>query len=289
MTYTARQYAKLWLGRSADFLFPAIRREMEESRNLAHFSKVKSAILFARQKKAKSHGDPTELARMLTWKWQTGWGTKFHQDYSDERLAMFVTRQSYLIHSFRDLIARKNLEINRLVEIGCGDGRALDWCVGQLPMIDHFVGIDLNVPIIAENRRRFGQDARRNFVAGDAVDWLIANPVPGTAILTNGGVLEYFSPESLKRLFACLASQAPAAAVLIESRSLDHDLMADPTSHVFGPEDTFSHNYAAQLAAVGFEVDDSKTTTEASWMHWSLILAHLSPTGPAHSSTETAR
>jgi hypothetical protein len=73
-------------------------------------------------------------------------------------------------------------------------------------------------------------------------------------MVSNGGVLEYFSAENLDRLLAAVALAAPAAVVLVEPAAPEHDLANDPESFAFGREYSFSHNYAFRLRKAGFKV-----------------------------------
>lgn len=73
-------------------------------------------------------------------------------------------------------------------------------------------------------------------------------------LLCNGGVLEYFSPESFDKLLQTLATHPPSAIVLIEPVALDHDLENETESKVFGYENSFSHNHRYRLNKAGFEI-----------------------------------
>jgi hypothetical protein len=83
---------------------------------------------------------------------------------------------------------------------------------------------------------------------------LAANPRPGTVVLSNGGVLEYFSQDSFDGLLRALALTPPAAIVLIEPVDPDHDLKTQVESYVFGQERSFSHNHRRRLRNAGFDV-----------------------------------
>jgi hypothetical protein len=97
-------------------------------------------------------------------------------------------------------------------------------------------------------------------VVADARDWLAAHPQAGTVMVSNGGVLEYFSQENFDRLLAALALARPAALLLLEPLDVGHNLNQNLNSYAFnslggvGWETTFSHNHRARLQQAGFEV-----------------------------------
>lgn len=55
--------------------------------------------------------------------------------------------------------------------------------------------------------------------------------------------MEYFSFETLTKVFCQLAKPHPAAVALVEPVDPDHDLLNDPASYAFGQENSFSHNH----------------------------------------------
>jgi O-methyltransferase involved in polyketide biosynthesis len=116
------------------------------------------------------------------------------------------------------------------------------------------VGLDLNDVALARACARLGPQARARFVQADGAQWIAANRAPGTVLLTNGGVLEYFAPESVDGILAALAATGPSAVVLIEPLDPAHDLATMPDSRIFGREDSFSHNYPVRLARAGFRI-----------------------------------
>lgn len=140
--------------------------------------------------------------------------------------------------------------LGRLVEIGCGDGRVLDHLAGRLAGVGEFVGLDLNGPIIAEDRVRYADRPRLRFESGDALEWLQANAAPGTILMTYGGVLEYFAPDRLRELFALLPR--PALLALVEPLSPGYDEAREPASRADSVECSFSHPYRRLVQEAGY-------------------------------------
>ena len=94
--------------------------------------------------------------------------------------------------------------------------------------------------------------------------------MPGTTILSNGGVLEYLSPDSLDALLRSVSEHPPAAIVLIEPVDPIQDLTTETGSHTFGYEFSFSHNHRSRLERVGFKVTYSKEINHGK-VRWMMI------------------
>lgn len=272
MTPSWRDRLKRAVGRLALVLVPPLARVIDLHRFPATRARLAEAMRYARLTRASAESDLPRVEAELAAFWQGDRGDRFHTHWNDDRVSHFLTEHSPLIDRFAALAAARRFEATRLVEIGCGDGRVLDLVAGRLPSIPAFIGIDLNAEAVAGARARLAGQARIAFHQGDGKAWLDAHPQGGTVLFTNGGVLEYFAPASLDRLFATLAAQAPAAAVLIEPREPGHDFDTQPESRIFGRENSFSHNYRARLQAAGF------TLAELSFLHtgladWVLVVA----------------
>jgi len=105
----------------------------------------------------------------------------------------------------------------------------------------------------------------------EARDWLQMHPQPGTIVLSNGGVLEYFSQTKFDGLLRTLALSPPAAIALIEPVAPSHDLESQTESFVFGAENSFSHNHRERLGAAGFDVVFEKEM-RISNVRWMLMI-----------------
>ena len=103
------------------------------------------------------------------------------------------------------------------------------------------------------------------------------HPLPGTVVFSNGGVLEYFSPANLERLFSTVAISSPAAIVLVEPAAPNHDLENQPESLVFGQEYSFSHNYRRRLIEAGFDVVFEQETRL--WLPKPMMIGIARPSG----------
>jgi SAM-dependent methyltransferase len=214
--------------------------------------RAKAAILYARLRRARLVGNRTAAEAALRGWWQAETGDDFYDSYRDRFGKWFFGPHQVLIDRLCQHVADAGL--TELVEIGCGDGRALAHCATRMPDLERLVGLDVNAGIIARNRAATRGDARITFEVGDAGAWLTAHPSGGRVLLSYGGVMEYLAPETLAALLRGLAAHPPAAVALCEPVAPEHDLDRETGALMFGFESSFSHNHAHQLRAAGFHV-----------------------------------
>lgn len=138
-----------------------------------------------------------------------------------------------------------------LVEIGCGSGQLLDYLAAQLPQMERLVGLDLSADQVALNRRR-ASDSRIEYHCADATDWIGQHAQPGWIWLCYGGVLEFFTEQSVAAIFEHCGRHAPALFALVEPLADDFDPDTETSSRRFGRELTLSHPYPCLLADAGF-------------------------------------
>ena len=251
---TARDTLKRIVGAAAEFAYPELGREIDEARNIGRAVRLKRAIHHARLCRAQAKGDAGSIERSLADFWRGEQGVTFHNQTIEWRFELFVKHHAAIIDALHDLPTSAGAHLDRLVEIGCGDGKALAYCVERLPWVGEAIGLDINADVIARNRAQGGFDPRISFVTADAREWLMEHLAQGTVVFTNGGVLEYFSQSSLDQLLETLAGSRPAGIALVEPVAPEHDLIREPESLLFGHERSFSHNHRRRLEHAGFEV-----------------------------------
>jgi predicted TPR repeat methyltransferase len=250
----AKDALKLIVGRVAELTLPELGREIDEVRNVERAAKLKRAILYARLRRAHALGDTSAIDSALAAFWKGGSGDKFHNNHAEARLRLFREQHAVALEALADLLRTSDSSFRRLVEIGCGDGKVLADCVERLPSISEAVGLDINAGVVARASSEHQPGGRLSFFNAEAREWLTANPQPGTVVVSNGGVLEYLSPDNVDRLLAALALARPAAILLIEPAAPNHDLQSQTESIVFGHEYSFSHNHRHRLKNAGFDV-----------------------------------
>jgi SAM-dependent methyltransferase len=270
MNDALRSLARTILGTSMEFLRPGIARDLDRGARRGENLRAKTWIVHARLRRARMRGDTGAAQAALAQYWQADTGDFFYDRYRDRFDAWFHGPHQVLIDQLAQVADR--MALRDLVEIGCGDGRALVHCAARMPGLARLTGIDINAPIIARNIAAHSADPRLSFAHGDAAGWLAAHPVAGRALLSYGGVMEYFAPDTLRAIFAGLAAHAPAAVALCEPVAPDHDLATQTASRMFGQESSFSHNHAHLLRAEGFDIHWQEDAAHGG-VRWMMLLA----------------
>jgi SAM-dependent methyltransferase len=256
----------LVVGTVTDFAMPHLGREIDAGRNTTRAVTLKRAILHSRMQRAQISNDPDRAVQVLNAFWRGAAGDRFHIDHGQASFEHFLANHAWTIEALDEFVRTSGLGFSRLVEVGCGIGASLSYCAEKLPWAREAVGIDINAEAVGRAAAGQPPGSRLRFQCADAQGWLSANPQAGTVMISNGGVLEYFSQEHVDRLFEALALARPAAILLLEPVDDDCGLDGKPDSRTFtsvggvGSETTFSHNYRARLQQAGFEVVLSEDT-----------------------------
>lgn len=250
----AKDALKTAVGSAAEILLPHLGREIDDGQNTEDAGWLKRTILHSRLRRAQAAGDEASIELAFRAFWSGASGDKFHSTYATERFTHFRERHAKVIDALDDFVGRSGASFSHLVEMGCGDGAVLVYCLEKLSWAVDAVGLDINEAVIAKASAIQRPDPRLSFACADVGDWLRAHPRPGTVVISNGGVLEYLAPAKFDDLLQALALAAPAALVLVEPLAPDHDLDRQPESYMFGSERSFSHNHRHRLEKAGFEV-----------------------------------
>lgn len=272
----SREWAKFWAGTLLEVFAPWATHDLDRGLNSGRFVQIKRWILFARSARARARGDTGGLQRSLFQFWRTDTSDAYFDKYLDRYETWFLGPHHAIVDQLAQL--SRSGTYHQLIEVGCGAGQVLEHCANAMPEVQNFIGVDINPTIIARDKAAFAENPRLQFMAADASVWLDGNAKPGTILLTYGGVMEYFSAETLTAMFTKLAQRGPAAVALVEPVDPNHDLAHDGVSHAFGPENSFSHNHEKLLLRAGYRVTFRKTLRlgGASWM---MLLATVAPPG----------
>ncbi|MEH6525537.1 MAG: class I SAM-dependent methyltransferase [Sneathiella sp.] len=249
-----KNIVKYQLSRVIPLLAPSILSEIKADINPTKNTWLKKQIIDGRVAHATKKQNLSQLQEAHSLYWQGEQGAKFYgafdgrfEEWFRDEHAVFEVELQNMMHSRR--------EFRTLLEIGCGDGQVLNYLSNSLPGIDRGIGIDINSGIIEENRKTYSGNSKLKFVSGDAVEGIKSNMGKNCLVMSYGGVLEYFSEESVKEVFNFVReSPYHTGIALVEPISPDHDLSTTFNSYVFGQENSFSHNHEHLLKEAGFEI-----------------------------------
>ncbi|WAC18316.1 class I SAM-dependent methyltransferase [Luteolibacter sp. SL250] len=216
--------------------------------------------------KAVGEEDHAMIRDFLRDYWASGASDEFYEGLSHRYETLFLAYHSSIVDKTRSAMDGMRNSLRRMVEIGSGDGKILDHFRRCLPDLPEFHGVDVNLQQVENNRLIYRESGRMSFHHSDGLRWMEQNGGPGTVLVTNGGVLEYFTRPELEGLFGRMSREWGGCVVsLTESIAADHDLTREPGTYPYGWELSLSHNYIALLEEAGFtitHVNDRLTTPE---------------------------
>lgn len=199
--------------------------------------------------------DHKTLRRYFTHYWSSATSVEFYEGFAHRFEELFLRHHAVVADHIAEALPQLGEGVIRLVEVGSGDGRVLEWLADKLDAVSEYHGVDLNEREIAKCCQKHEGSDRLFFHSGDLMEWLRAHPAPNTILVTNGGVLEYILRDELLALFREFRSLcSPCLIAITESIATDHDLEKEPESLPYGHEFAFSHNYPALLREAGFEI-----------------------------------
>lgn len=262
---------KYFIGLTAERLMPQLAGEVAAGRLNGSNSRLRKLVAAAQTRRAAESGDFESLRQKLANYWTSTPGDEFYGAYPERFDEWFLGEHFVIFEELKKLLEKRG-DFNQLIEVGCGDGKVLEYLVNYLPMLDRFVGLDINPGIIAANQKSFAENEQMTFVASDLVQWLDQNAAPGLVLLSYGGVLEYLTGEELKMLFGTLRKKAsPVIIALVEPLTNDFDLANETESRPGGVEFSFSHPHRHLLESEGWRIE----FVEEKWVdhRWVLLIA----------------
>ncbi len=265
-----RNRLKTTVGAGVDLLMPKLASERHEHQVSPVHLYLRRLALHARLERARIRRDDPAVEAALRSFWQGETGDAFYDDFAARFEGWFNGPHRPLLDALETTAAGQ--PFRRVVEIGCGAGSALAFLADRLPGLQQAIGVDINPAIIARNRRTWAGDPRMQFVDGEASSLVVDLAVPGTLLFSYGGVMEYFTGDDRRGLFRATAALPGGAVALVEPVDPAHDLDADPGSHVFGGEDSFSHNHRALIESSGLRVVWSREIVTGP-VRWMMLIA----------------
>lgn len=180
-------------------------------------------------------------------------GTEYFELTDDNFEQVFMPDCSFLFDVLQENLEAAPNRYSTIVEIGAGNGDISNYLAEKFPQIEKVIGIDLSEEQTKINQRKYQDNPRLQFVAGDAFEWVEQNGAPNMIFVTSRGVLEYFPQKRLHVFLKMINFIGNVIFVAIEPNGLDHDFIKNPNSQPYGNERSFSHNYMAYFKEAGFD------------------------------------
>jgi len=214
--------------------------------------------------------------------WSSQASDEFYAGLCHRYETLFLAYHEAIVGETARVIRSSGCHFRQMVEIGSGDGKILEHFSRYLPEVSFYHGVDVNLPQVENNRLVYADKPRLEFHHCDGNQWLNEHAVPGTILMTNGGVLEYFTRKELEAMFGRLSAMwSPSLVVMTESIAADHDLEREAKTYPYGWELSLSHNYLALLRDAGFSIkyvnDRLTTPAEAATVGRWLQVVAISP------------
>jgi len=267
---------KVFLGRAFAIIFPNKRKRIQQGftqpywgnhisqTKLGRFIERLMRYYIAHSDHGKTGGEKLESmhtdfwSRQIKHSWFDGTDAKFEQSL------FFLEKPLSALERFL-----ASADISTICEIGTGDGRFLQHLSKRFPFVPRFIGLDLATHRIEFNKSLY-EDLE--FYAVDAREWLKDQRLGRTLYVTNGGVLEYFSPDSLQAFAGGVKQFGGAIALFYEPIAPSHNLSKGPRAKLTtAGEFSFSHNYPAVFGQLGFKVSDLSDDNSAGYRGLCLI------------------
>lgn len=218
----------------------------------SHLNLRKRIIRYAILKKVEKQQDYNRLSALHTNYWKNR-GYDFFRTSSDKFVHEFLPNYKFIFDLLKQKLSEDNIEYNTLVEIGSGNGKALNYLSQNLSGIKTFIGLDLSEHQVESNNETYKSNNNLKFIAVDGFKWIKEYTRSNTIVVTMGGVLEYFTQQQIKELLTVLKNLEHIQIITIEPVSNDQKV-TDEKSIIFSPERTFSHNYYYLFQKAGFKI-----------------------------------
>ena len=222
------------------------------------------AILFHLRQRSVREQRERFLERFHRNFWSGEGGAVFSGNCDHRFQDIFLSKQQEDFAALQE--AWSELQPNQIVELGTNSGLLLNYLVQSLPDVESAIGIDLNGDQIAHNQASSQFDQRIDFIAGDGKKWICDRSLNNHLFVTNGGVLEYFTRESLDEMMSHISHNCRRSVFYAsEPVAIDHQFDDSTKSIAFGNELSFSHHYKSVFESNGFEVAHQRSITYDDW------------------------
>ncbi len=269
-SHPLKRRIKVLIGNLLAVLLPGRLAALHAEKRYSGLAAIDQWMLAATAYTALQRGDDQLSSHILQCFWQSQEAAHWMHGNSRYR-EMFLPHHSRVVEPL--LQAARAAHCTALIEIGCGRGDVLRHMAAAMPALATLTGLDLNARLLEEAAQHTA-DGRIHFEAGDARGILRRQLAPGTVVMTNGGVYEYWAQADVLEHFRHILSVPRTVVALVEPLNSDHDLINDASSRPYGSEASLSHNYGALLRQCGAEIAYAENIFTGA-QRWQLMVAHL--------------
>lgn len=268
-----RAQIKLTLGRVLLALLPGQAKAVLQHGDPMDFTGLQRLLVAGHLHRARRSGDWAALTPIQQRFWAGRGGKLFNsvQGVADRFETWFLGPHQAVVEALAPEIG-DGKGWQQLVELGSGNGLALDFLSRRFPGLPLLTGVDLNAESAVSNTARYG-NPRLRFVAGEASAWVQQNTSGRQVWFSNAGVLEYLSEAQVLGIYKNI-SQQPQSAVfaLVEPLQPGHDLATETASRVNLLEHSHSHNHPALFRQAGWQIRYQQETATTG-LRWLMVVA----------------
>ncbi|WP_405399590.1 methyltransferase domain-containing protein [Maribacter sp. Asnod2-G09] len=245
------------IGKILQLLMPKKAKEFAENgMTITDKKSIHLIDLFMRKallKKAEQELDYAKLSKFHEAYWKKQGATYFSAT-DDSFENSFLPECTFLFDLLELKLSMEKHNFHTIVEIGCGNGKVLNYLSTKFPNVDRFVGIDLSQQQVSLNKDGYSGNEKLEFVASDGFEWANTHATENMIFVTSRGVLEYFTESKLQEFLYQLNALGKTTFIAIEPNGVHHNLETNKTSQPYGYERSFSHNYETLFNTAGFDL-----------------------------------
>lgn len=257
----------IFIGNILLYLLPKKAEEFAKNgMTITNKKSISFTQLFMRKallKRAEKEQDYNMLSEFHEAYWKRQ-GDTYFSETDDSFEKSFLPECTFLFDLLDLKLSTEKHNFNTIVEIGCGNGKVLNYLSTKFPNIERLVGIDLNQKQVELNRHTYTNNEKLEFVTSDAFDWTKNNATEDMIFVTSRGVLEYFTEPKLQEFLHQLNALGNTTLVAIEPNGIHHNLKTNTASEPYGYERSFSHNYEFLFKTAGFHLWHNTTKKSGS-------------------------
>ncbi len=269
-SHPLKRFIKVRIGLLLAAMQPNRLAALHAEKRYASLAAIDQWMIAATAYAALQRGDEKLTSHILQCFWQSQEAAHWMHGNSRYR-EMFLPHHSRIVEPL--VQAARAADCTALIEIGCGRGDVLRHMAEAMPELTTLTGLDLNAKLLDEAARHTA-DIRVRFEAGNAQAIIRRELLPGTVVMTNGGVYEYWAQAEVLQHFQHIVSVTRTLIALVEPLNSDHDLIHDASSRPYGSEASLSHNYGALLRLCGCEIVYAENIFTGT-QRWQLMVARL--------------